>query len=84
VENIYQWEVGNHQDIVCIEVVAKLPGSDEYTVKYFLNRWVMNLRFTEDFADEVDWSLHPKGVAFLLAFHHDWRADDVSSRGDVE
>jgi hypothetical protein len=75
VEDVRQWEVGDHQDIVCIEVVTKLPGSDEYTVKYFLNRWVMNLRFREDFADEVDWSLHPEGVAFLLAFHHDCRAD---------
>jgi hypothetical protein len=44
----------------------------------------MNLRFRENFADEVDWSLHPEGVAFLLAFHHDCRADEVSSRGDVE
>jgi hypothetical protein len=63
---------------------AKLPGSDEYTVKYFLNCSAMNLRFGEDFTDEVNWLLHPKGVAFLLAFHHNCRADDVSSRGDVE
>jgi hypothetical protein len=28
----------------------------------------MNLGFRKDFADEVDWSLHPEGVAFLLAF----------------
>jgi hypothetical protein len=64
--------------------VVKLSGSDEYTVKYFLNYWVTNLRFREDFTDEVDWSLHPEGVAFLLTFHHDCRTDDVSSRGDVE
>jgi hypothetical protein len=44
----------------------------------------MNLGFKKDFADEVDWSLYPEGVAFLLAFHHDGRTDDVSSRGDVE
>jgi hypothetical protein len=37
VEDIRQWEVGDHQDVVCIEVKVKLPGSDEYTVKYFLN-----------------------------------------------
>jgi hypothetical protein len=83
-EDICQWEVRDHQDIVCIEVLAKLPGGDEYIVKYFLNHWVMNLRFREDFADEVDWSLHPEGVAFLLAFHHDCRDDEVSSHGDVE
>jgi hypothetical protein len=84
VEGIRQWEVRDHQDIVCIEIMAKLRGSDEYTVKYFQNRWVMNLRFRENFADEVDWSLHPEGVAFLLAFHHNCCADDVSSRGNVE
>jgi hypothetical protein len=84
VEDIRQWKVGDHQDIVRIEIVAKLPRSDEYTVKYFLNRWVTNLRFREDFADKVDWSLRPEGVAFLLAFHNDCRADDVSSRSDVE
>jgi hypothetical protein len=28
----------------------------------------MNLGFREDFADEVDWSLHSEGMAFLLAF----------------
>jgi hypothetical protein len=44
----------------------------------------MNLGFRKDFADEIDWSLHPEGVAFLLAFHYDCHADDVSSRDDVE
>jgi hypothetical protein len=83
VEDIRQWEVGDHQDIVCIEVVAKLPGSDEDTVKNFLNRRVMNLRFLEDFTDKVNWSLHSKSVAFFLSFHHH-RADDMSSRSDVE
>jgi hypothetical protein len=65
VEDIRQWKVGDHQDIVCIEVVAKLPGSDEYTVKYFLNRRVTNLRFREDFTDEVNWSLHAKRRGLL-------------------
>jgi hypothetical protein len=64
--------------------VAKLPRSDEDTIKNFLNCRVMNLRFRKDFADEVNWSLHPKGVAFFLLFHHDCCADNVSSRGDVE
>jgi hypothetical protein len=84
VEDIRQLEVRDHQDIVCIEVVVKLPGSDEYTVKYFLNHWVTNLRFREDFANEVDWSLHPKGMVFILSFHHDCRTDNVSSCGDVQ
>jgi hypothetical protein len=54
VEDIRQCEVGDHQDIACIEVVAKFSGSDEYAIKYFLNRWVTNLRFRQDFADEVN------------------------------
>jgi hypothetical protein len=45
VEDIRQLEFGDHQDIVCIEVVVKLPGSDEYTVTYFLNRRVTKLTF---------------------------------------
>jgi hypothetical protein len=53
-------------------------------MKYFLNHWVTNLRFREDFANEVNRSLHLEGVAFFLSFHHDCRTDDVSSRGDVE
>jgi hypothetical protein len=64
--------------------MAKLHGSDEYTIKYFLNHHVTNLRFGEDFADEVNRSLHPKGVAIFLSFHHDCCADDVSSRGDIK
>jgi hypothetical protein len=84
VEDVRQWEVGDHQDVVCIEVMAKLPGSDEYTVKYFLNHWVTNLRFRENLDDEVNWSLHPKSVAFFLSFHHDCHTDDMSSRGDLE
>jgi hypothetical protein len=84
VEDIRQWEVGDHQDIVCIEVVANLPRSDEYAVKYFLTHQVTNLRFREDFTDEVNRSLHPEGVALLLSFHYDCRANDVSSRGDVK
>jgi hypothetical protein len=33
VEDIWQWEVGYHQDIVCDEIMVKLRGGDEYTVK---------------------------------------------------
>jgi hypothetical protein len=44
----------------------------------------MNLGFRKDFTNEVDWSPHTEGMAFLLAFHHDCRVDDVSSRDDVE
>jgi hypothetical protein len=84
VEDIRQWEVRDCHDIVCIKVVAKLPRSDEYSVKYFLNRWVTNLRLIEDFANKVNWSLQPKGMAFLLSFHQDCRADDMSCHGDVE
>jgi hypothetical protein len=62
----------------------KFPGGDEYTIKYFWNRWVTHLRLREDFADEVDWSLHPEGVAFFLSFHHDCCTDDVSSHDNVE
>jgi hypothetical protein len=42
----------------------------------------MNIRFRKDFADEIHWPLHTKGMAFLRALHHDGRADDVSSHGD--
>jgi hypothetical protein len=44
----------------------------------------MNLGFRKDFADEVDWSLHPESMAFLLSLHHSCRTDNVSSRDDVE
>jgi hypothetical protein len=84
VEDVRQFKVGDHQDIVCIKIVAKLPGSDEYTIKYFLNCWVTNLRLREDFADKVNRSLHLEGVAFFRSFHHDCRTDDVSSCDDVE
>jgi hypothetical protein len=47
-------EVSDQQDIVCIKVVVKLPGSDEDTIKNFLNHQVKNLRFGKDFADEVN------------------------------
>jgi hypothetical protein len=84
VEDIRQWEVEDHQDIVCIEIMAKLPRGDEYIINEFLNYQVTNFVFRKYFTDEVDWLLHPEGMAFLLAFHHDSRTDDVSSRGDVE
>jgi hypothetical protein len=44
----------------------------------------MNLGFRKNFTDEVDWPQHIEDMAFLLAFHHDCRVDDVSSCGDVE
>jgi hypothetical protein len=64
--------------------VAKLFGSDEYSVEKFLNVQVTNLRFREDFTDEIHRPLHTKCMAFLGAPHHDGCADGVSSRGDVE
>jgi hypothetical protein len=33
VENIRQWEISDHRDVVCIKVVVKLPGGDEYSVE---------------------------------------------------
>jgi hypothetical protein len=30
---IRQWEVGDHKDVVCDEIMVKLPGGDEYTIK---------------------------------------------------
>jgi hypothetical protein len=45
---------------------------------------ITNLGFRKDFADEVNRPLHTEGMAFLLVFHHDFCADDLSSRGDVE
>jgi hypothetical protein len=44
----------------------------------------MNLRFKEDFADEIHWPLHTKGMAILGALHHNSSVDDVSSRGNVQ
>ena len=35
------------------------------------------LRFTQDFADEVDWALNLLDVAFLLSFNNDSSADHV-------
>jgi hypothetical protein len=32
-EDIRQWEVGDHQDVVCVEIMATFPGDDEFTVK---------------------------------------------------
>jgi hypothetical protein len=33
VEDIRQWEVSDHQDVVRVEIMAKLSRGDEYTVK---------------------------------------------------
>jgi hypothetical protein len=33
VEDIRQWEISDHRDVVCVEIMAKLPESDEYTVE---------------------------------------------------
>jgi hypothetical protein len=49
-----------------------------------MNYQVMNLGFRKNFADKVDWLLHTEGMAFLLPFHHDCRADEMSSRSDAE
>jgi hypothetical protein len=26
-------EVGDHQDVICVEIMAKLLGGDEYTIE---------------------------------------------------
>jgi hypothetical protein len=46
--------------------------------------WGNELGLRKDFADEVDGPLDTEGMAFLLSFHRDCRADDVSSHGNVE
>jgi hypothetical protein len=33
VEDIHQWKVSYHQDVVYVEIMANLPGGDEYTVE---------------------------------------------------
>jgi hypothetical protein len=32
-ENIRQWEISDHSDVVCVEIVVKLPEGDEYSIE---------------------------------------------------
>jgi hypothetical protein len=42
------------------------------------------LRFRQDLADEVDWSLDKLGVVVFLPLDDDDSTDHVSSRSEVE
>jgi hypothetical protein len=33
VEDIHQWQVNDYQDVVCIKIMVKLPGGEEYIVE---------------------------------------------------
>jgi hypothetical protein len=33
VEDIPQWKIGDHQDVICVKIMAKLLGGDECTVE---------------------------------------------------
>jgi hypothetical protein len=33
VEDIRQWEISDHRDVVCVEIMAKLLRGDKYTVE---------------------------------------------------
>jgi hypothetical protein len=33
VEDIRQWEINDHQDVVCVEIMANLLESDDYTIE---------------------------------------------------
>jgi len=83
-ENVPQRELGDHSDLVILEVVAELARRNQDDVQQLLDLRIMSLGFIENLADEVYWTLHLIGVPGLLTFDHNGRADDARSSGDVD
>jgi hypothetical protein len=53
VEHSPQREGRYHRDLMSLEVVAQLPGSDEYCVKQLVDLQIPCIGFMEDLADVV-------------------------------
>ena len=67
-----------------LEVVLKLPCSDENRIEELLYLRVAQLGLAEYFTDEVDGSLYLVHVTWLILFDNQGHTDHVGSRRDLE
>ena len=84
VENVPQRELGDHDDLVVLKVMAELARCDQNGVEQLLNLRVMSFGLINNLTDEVYRMLNLIGVPGLLAFDDDSCANDVRSGGDVD
>jgi hypothetical protein len=49
-----QWIRGHHHNFVGLEIMAKLPGHYEYSIKELMRLGIPGLGFMQDLADVVD------------------------------
>ena len=83
-ENVPQRQLGDHDDLVILEVVAELARRDQDGVQLLLDLRITSLGFVENLTDEVYRTLHLIGMPGLLAFDHNGCAYDARSSGDID
>jgi len=52
-EDVAQQILSNNCYMICLKVMAELPGRNKDSVQQLLDLWISSLRLVQDFADEV-------------------------------
>ena len=83
-EDVAQWILSNHCYLICLKVMAELPGYNKDSVQQLLDLRIPSLRLVQDFIDEVDRALNYIGVPGFFSFNDDGDTDDTVGCSDVD
>ena len=83
-EDVSQQILSNHCYLICLKVMAELPGRNKDIVQHLLDLRILSLRLVQDFADEVDRALNFIGLPNFFLFNDDGSTDDTVGCSDVD
>ena len=83
-KDVPQRELGDHVNLVVLEVMAELAQHDQNGIQQLLNLRVTSVGLIKNLVDEVDWMLHLIGMSGFLTLDDNSCANDARSGGDVD
>ena len=83
-KDVTQQILSNHCYLICLKVMAELPGRNKDNVQQLLDLRIPSLRLVQDFIDEVDRALNYIGVPGFFSFNDDGDTDDTVGCSDVD
>ena len=83
-EDVAQRILSNHCYLICLKVMAELPGRNKDSVQQLLDLRIPSLRIIQYFTDEVDRALNFIGMPGFFSFNDDGSTDDMVGCSDVD
>jgi hypothetical protein len=81
-KNITKWKLGDNNNLVYFEIVAKLAGCNQDCVQQLLDLRISGLRLVQDFANEINKTLNLVHMSILFVLDDNGCTDNLRSCGN--